>query len=92
MKSILHPLGPQGNRICRLAAFNFPTDSPIELPWVEVPVNSVLLFDGVFLLRPQLRAFWDYSVYLRADFDVTVARAELRDLYLFGSAAEVRER
>lgn len=90
--SVLQPLGLHGKRVCRLAAFDFRTDSPVKSQPFEVPADAVLLFEGVFLLRPELRSFWDFSVFVRADFDVTVARAEKRDLSLFGSVERVRER
>ena len=56
------------------------------------PPDAVLLFDGVFLLRPELRPCWDFSVFVRAGFRVTLPRAVKRDLELFGNADEVRER
>lgn len=31
--------------------------------------NSILLFGGIFLQRPELRMYWDYSVYLRVEWD-----------------------
>jgi uridine kinase len=52
----------------------------------------VLLFDGVFLLRHELREYFDFSVFVRADFAVTVRRAEQRDVQLFGNVEEVRRR
>ncbi|MDD2763419.1 MAG: hypothetical protein PHE83_05535 [Opitutaceae bacterium] len=52
----------------------------------------MLLFDGVFLLRPALRLRWDFSIFVQADFPVTVARTETRDQHLFGDAAAVRRR
>ena len=90
--SVLRPLGPQGDGVCRLAVFDFRTDASLDSPPIKVPADAVLLFEGVFLLRPELRRFWDFSVFVRADFEVTVPRAEQRDLYLFGSADGVRER
>ena len=44
------------------------------------------------MLRPGLRGEWDFSVFVRADFAVTVARAERRDAALFGGPAGVRRR
>jgi uridine kinase len=35
---------------------------------------SILLFDGIFLDRPELLRYWDASIFLRADFAVSVAR------------------
>lgn len=51
-----------------------------------------MLFDGVFLLRPGLREHFDFSIFVRADFNVTIARAEQRDIELFGRVEEVRRR
>ena len=58
----------------------------------EASPDAVLLFDGVFRLRSELRPYWDFSIFVRADFDVTVARAEARDHHQFGSNALVRQR
>ena len=90
--ALLEPLGPGGDRVCRRAVFDFRTDAAVESEPIEAAADAVLLFDGVFLLRPALRDYWDFSVFVRADFDVTVARAEQRDLYPFGDSGQVRER
>lgn len=89
---LLRPLGPAGIRLYRRAVFDFRSDAAIESPTEQATDDSVLVFDGVFLLRPELRDYWDFSVFLRADFDVTLKRAEQRDLALFGSIEEVRRR
>ncbi len=92
VESLLGPLGPSGSRQFRRAIFDFRTDAPIDAPLEEAPPDAVLLFDGVFLLRPELRDYWDFSVFVRADFKITVKRAEECDSYLFGTAADVRLR
>ncbi len=92
IEALLEPLGPGGTRRFRRAIFDFRTDAPVEARLGEAAANAVLLFDGVFLLRPELRHYWDFSVFLRADFEVTVKRAEARDLELFGTPARVRRR
>jgi uridine kinase len=43
------------------------------------PSDAVLLFDGVFLLRPELMPYWDVTVFIDAPFNVTVARMAQRD-------------
>jgi uridine kinase len=48
------------------AAFDEPTDNPMECV-VDVATDAVLVFDGLFLHRPELAAHWDVSVYLQAD-------------------------
>jgi L-cysteine:1D-myo-inositol 2-amino-2-deoxy-alpha-D-glucopyranoside ligase len=39
----------------------------------------VLVLDGIFLHRPELRAYWDFSVYLDVDFDASASRLVVRD-------------
>ena len=59
---------------------------------MAVPTRAVLVVDGVFLLRPELRGLWTLSVYLRVSAQETLRRAQRRDLELFGSAGEVQRR
>ena len=90
--ALLKPLGPGGSRRYRRAIFDFRADAPVVIPIQEAAPNAVLVFDGVFLLRPEIREYWDCSIFVRADFAVTVARALQRDGGLFGSlaAAQIR--
>lgn len=90
--ALLMPLGPGGTRQYRRAIFDFRTDLPIVEPPSVAPADSVLVFDGVFLLRPELRLYWDYCVFVRADFAITVQRASIRDQALFGSPEEATAR
>lgn len=57
----------EGHSSCRLAVFDEPSDLP--LPTEETPVSdqAVLVFDGLFLHRPELIDHWDLSLYLRAE-------------------------
>ena len=52
----------------------------------------MLLFDGVFLLRPELRGYWDVTIFVDAAFAVTLVRAQQRDLALFGTVRDVIQR
>ncbi len=92
VQALLQPLGPGGSRRYRRAIFDFRSDSPVDAAIEEAPPAAVLLFDGVFLLRSELRDLWDYSIFVRADFSVIVERAMVRDVELFGTAADVRRR
>ena len=89
-EALLLPLGSGGSRTFRRAAFDFRTNSAVEARWEQADADAVLLLDGVFLLRPELRAHFDFSIFLQVDFHVTLARAERRDARLLGSAEEVR--
>ncbi len=89
--SVLRPLGPDGDLRYRPARFDFRTDSEVDAPWEEAKRDSILLFDGVFLQRPELCPFWDFRIFVDADFEVAVERACVRDRSRFRSADKVRE-
>ena len=90
--SLLLPLGPHGNRQYRRFAFDFRSDSPAFDSLHDAHPDAVLLFDGVFLLGPELNDQWDYRIFVEVDFQVAVERASLRDQELFGSPHAIRER
>ena len=66
-----------GGRV-RTAAFDHRADAPVQGDRVDV-TGAVVLVDGVFLQRDELRDAWDLVVFLRAGFDATYARMSLRD-------------
>lgn len=90
--ALLLPLGPGGSRIFRRAVFDFRSDGAVDVPLESAPPDAILLLDGVFLLRPELRDHFDFSLFVKADFALTVKRAEERDRELFGSVEAVRQR
>jgi hypothetical protein len=52
----------------------------------------VLIFDGVFLLRPELFENWDLRIFVSASFKEILRRALDRDAALLGSREEVERR
>ena len=92
VETLLAPLGPDGNRRYRPAIFDFRLDTAVNAREEEASADAVLLMDGVFLHAPELRPHWDYSIFVRTRFEVTVARAEVRDQALLGDATTVRRR
>jgi uridine kinase len=63
----------------QLAAFDVVRDAAVESQWVTAPLDAVLVVDGIFLHRPQLRDLWDWSVWLDVPFEMAFARMALRD-------------
>lgn len=63
----------------QLAAFDVVRDAPVESAWVTAPRDAVLIVDGIFLHRPELRGLWNWSVWLDAPVDVVFARMAVRD-------------
>lgn len=76
----------------RTTAYDHRVDAEENARATAVPSRVVLVIDGVFLLRPELRDLWTLSVYLRISPEETLRRAQNRDLKLFGSAGEIERR
>lgn len=89
---LLDPLGPGGDRGFRRAVYDKETDSALAEAITTAPADAVLIFEGVFLMRPELIDRWDLTIFVAADFEVTVDRARSRDEALYGSSAEVERR
>jgi uridine kinase len=66
-------------RPARLALFDHRTDQPVAGEAVVLPLPAVLVFDGLFLHRPELRDEWDLSIFLDVPFEVSYARMAARD-------------
>jgi len=89
---LLLPLGPGGDRQYRARVFDFHADVPDLAPLRTAPANAILLFDGVFLQRPELAGCWDCRIFVAVTFPLMLERAQARDAALFGSPAAVRAR
>jgi uridine kinase len=76
---LLDPLLPGGSGLIRRAAFAHEHDAAVHAPLESVEPGTVLLFDGIFLHRPELRAYWDFSIFLDVRTDMSVARCAARD-------------
>ncbi len=64
---------------CRLAVFDHRRNRKVIRKPQTIGLPAVLVFDGLFLHRPELRDEWDLSVFLEAPFEVTYARMAARD-------------
>lgn len=90
--SVLDPLGPEGDRVYRRAAFDLAADRPVAAaPEVAEP-DAVLLVDGVFLQRRELDGCWDLAIWVDVSLGESIRRGVERDRALHGSAAEARAR
>lgn len=75
---LLDPLEPGGSRHFKRGAFDHWTDEPIGADVEIAPIPSVLLFDGIFVHRPELREYWDYSIFLHVSTEESVRRCNAR--------------
>nr|AGO97189.1 nucleotide kinase [Salinispora pacifica] len=76
---LLDPLGPGGDGRFQPAVYDHIADSVLSPPVMTAPVNAVLVFDGVFLLRPELIDRWDLRIFVSTALDKTVDRAVIRE-------------
>lgn len=76
---LLEPLGPDGNRRFVRRIHDVETDEPIDADVEVARPGQVLVLDGLFLHRAELRDAWDLSIYLDVPFEVSVARVADRD-------------
>jgi uridine kinase len=89
---LLEPLGDGGTRWYRRATFDALTDQPRDEPLERAAVDAVLLFDGVFLFRPELNDLWDFRIFVDVGWAEVVRRARERDGRLLGSPDAAEER
>jgi uridine kinase len=88
---LLDPLGPGGDRRCRYAVYDRTADTVVSPPVTTAPAGAVLVFDGVFLMRPELIDRWDLRVFVSTALEKTVDRAVIRERPV-SSRAEVERR
>jgi uridine kinase len=89
---LLHPLGPDGSRLCRPTLFDANQDAWYPEEWHTAAEDTVAIIDGAFLLRPELAIHWDYVIWLDIDMETMVERARRRDVAWVGSAQVVEAR
>jgi uridine kinase len=82
-RELLQPLGPGGTRRYRDRIIDLATDEPAD-SWAEAAPDTVLVVDGSFLQRAELRDHWDEVIYLDVAFEVALARGVARDAAAFG--------
>jgi uridine kinase len=76
--ALLDPLSPGGHGHYRAAVFDHRSDSPVSAPSRMASPGDILVLDGIFLHRPELRAYWDYSIFLEVAFAVSIPRGAQR--------------
>ena len=75
---LLDPL-KTGDLRYKARAFDYTVDKMVSSPLVEAEPGSILVFDGVFIHQPELREYWDYSIYLHIDEAESIRRGLIRN-------------
>lgn len=89
---LLDPLSSNGSRHYQVKMFNFRADTAVAAQTQTASSNDILIFEGVFLQRPELVDYWDLTIFVDISFETALTRALVRDLPLFGSPDVIRER
>ena len=63
---LLGPFRLAGSTGFSMALFDRERDVPFESAWQTGPADAILVVDGPYLLRPELRGIWNFSVWLEA--------------------------
>lgn len=84
-EAVIEPLGFDGNGTIKTAIFDSEMNRPTESIWINTEPNDILIFEGIFLQKPELIDYWDLRIFIRADSDTLLSRVLKRDLKAFNS-------
>jgi uridine kinase len=76
---LLTPLGPRGDQWYETAVFDYRKNQPARVKPKMASRNAILLFDGIFLHRPKLIDFWEFSLFVDVTVEKVLERALIRD-------------
>jgi uridine kinase len=76
---LLDPLGPDGSGEYVARHFDHRLDQRVKAATQQAPPTAALIVDGIFLHRGELRSCWDLSLFLKAEFGISVPRGAARD-------------
>src|SRR4051794_2915359 len=87
---LLAPLGPGGDCRYRTASFDLTHDHPVHQEPRCASMDAILIVDGTFLQRPELRSGWDLTIFVEVSERVAAQRGVRRDEALLGGAESAR--
>jgi uridine kinase len=76
---LIDPFKDGGTGSFVLEAFDHRRDAPVEPKWITGKPDTILLLDGIFLNRPELRGLWNYSIWLDVEPTIAAQRCLARD-------------
>lgn len=76
---LLEPASPDGDGVVALCSIDPITQVCHDGTTVQMPADGVLIVDGLFTLRPELAALWEFRVWLEVDGELSIERGAARD-------------
>jgi uridine kinase len=65
-----------------LQAFDEERDIPFEPKWTSGPADAMLIVDGIYLNRPELKGIWNFSIWVEGEQAADGPDAEVEQLYI----------
>jgi uridine kinase len=75
----LRPLGASGDGWFRAGCVDRDRDTPTTFPRAYAGPGTVVIVEGLFLLRDELAGWWDLTIFLDVALEVALGRKEHRD-------------
>ncbi len=88
---VLAPVGPAGDRVYRERVIDLATDEPVTEAPRLAPPDAVVIVDGSFLQRPEVRTLWDIRVFVDTSFPIALERGVAREAAAMGGAVQARK-
>lgn len=83
VEEILSPI-KRGNKIDKLIELYDKENDTYILQPIHIPHGSILILEGVFLQRKELKSYLDFVIYLDVPKEVRLNRVLARDVYICG--------
>lgn len=87
---LLSPIKQDGTYTTKI--FDYADDSSVNIINSNAPSSAVCVIDGVFLQRPELRNYWDYTVLLEVSDQTAISRGAVRDTERIGDLEAARQK
>lgn len=79
LEVVVAPLRGDGTGVLTPARYDVSIEAPVHPAPLAIPAGGVVIVDGMFLHRAELRDVWDFSVFLEVPFTETCRRMAVRD-------------
>ena len=88
---LLSPLGRRGDLRYRTTSFDLDSDRPIDQEPQVASADAILIVDGTFLQRPELRDGWDVTIFVETTEQTSEQRGIDRDAERLGGVDATRQ-
>ncbi|WP_246088037.1 hypothetical protein [Nocardioides albertanoniae] len=92
IRYVLEPVSVDGDGWLRPGVVDRAADVVARRPLQHAAPGTVVIVEGLFLLRDELATWWDYSVFLTVDTATSLTRKSRRDGLVLDSANPLTRR